>query len=161
MILRRRAVAPVIATLLMVAVAVAMSVIIFMWSQGFLSNASSAVGGQQGVQNQAVQSSISIEGVTASGTSLDVMVRNVGSVSVSLGSYVVVGLSSNVGFRIAALGQVSVLTQSPVFCATNLGKGSACRLTVAGLVGLTAGDVVTVKVTSVVGTFAQMGLTVP
>ena len=58
---RRRAVAPVLATILMIAVAVAMSVILFMWSQGFLNNTSSGTGAQQGAQNQAAQSSLSIE----------------------------------------------------------------------------------------------------
>jgi flagellin-like protein len=43
----RRAVSPVLATLMMVAVAVALSVIIFTWSQGFLSQTGEAASGQQ------------------------------------------------------------------------------------------------------------------
>ncbi len=57
----KRGVAPVLATLLMIAVAVAMSVIIFMWSQGFLSGTSGAAQSQTSQQNIAAQSSISIE----------------------------------------------------------------------------------------------------
>ena len=58
---KRKAVAPVLATLMMIAVAVAMSVIIFVWSQGFLSQTSAAAGGQQSQQNLAASSGISIE----------------------------------------------------------------------------------------------------
>jgi flagellin-like protein len=47
----RRAVSPVLATLMMVAVAVALSVIIFTWSQGFLSQTGEAASGQQAAQN--------------------------------------------------------------------------------------------------------------
>ena len=57
----KRGVAPVLATLLMIAVAVAMSVIIFMWSQGFLAGTSGAAQSQTSQQNIAAQSSISLE----------------------------------------------------------------------------------------------------
>ncbi|MBI2184250.1 MAG: hypothetical protein HYU39_04740 [Thaumarchaeota archaeon] len=96
------------ATLLMVAVAVAMSVIIFMWSQGFLAQTSEATGSQQGSQNQAAQSSISIESslfVAAASTDtnakpkITVIVRNVGAVAITLGSISITGVSSNVGFK--------------------------------------------------------------
>ena len=96
---KRKAVAPVLATLLMIAVAVAMSVIIFMWSQGFLSQTSSSTGSQQGAQNQAAQSSIAIESatfqlnttntgtnVTAATSGSTVIIRNVGAVAITLGS---------------------------------------------------------------------------
>src|SRR3990172_7857215 len=85
---KRKAVAPVLATLLMIAVAVAMSVIIFMWRKGFLSQTSSSTGSQQGAQNQAAQSSIAIEVATFDLTtnSSTVIVRNVGAVSISIGS---------------------------------------------------------------------------
>src|SRR3990172_11988450 len=102
---KRKAVAPVLATLLMIAVAVAMSVIIFMWSQGFLSQTSSSTGSQQGAQNQAAQSSVNIEtalfklnttNTYANGTEsnhgrMTLIVRNVGSVAVTVGSITVTG----------------------------------------------------------------------
>lgn len=106
----RKAVAPVLATLLMIAVAVSMSVIIFMWSQGFLANTSSSTGSQQGAQNQAAQSSISIEAITATPSgglsdgvvnhgNLTVFVRNVGAVQVTIASIILEGTSSNTGFN--------------------------------------------------------------
>jgi FlaG/FlaF family flagellin (archaellin) len=154
----RQAVAPVLATLLMIAVAVAMSVIIFMWSQGFLSQTSSATGGQQGAQNIAAQSSISIEMAVfttgANGTST-VIVRNVGSVSVTLGSIVVQGTSSNAGFKTA------VINTAPSCTPAAIPKGSACTLTVTGITNLASGDVVSTKVTTTAGTFAAAQFTVP
>src|SRR3990167_464512 len=95
---KRKAVAPVLATLLMIAVAVAMSVIIFMWSQGFLSQTSGSTGSQQGTQNQAAQSSINIEATVFNNTSATIIVRNVGAVAISIGSMTVTGISSNAGF---------------------------------------------------------------
>src|SRR3990172_7678831 len=98
---KRKAVAPVLATLLMIAVAVAMSVIIFMWSQGFLSQTSQSTGSQQGAQNQAAQSSITIEVATFQPTNstsvskASVIVRNVGAVAINIGSLTVTGISSN------------------------------------------------------------------
>ena len=151
----KKAVAPVLATLLMIAVAVAMSVIIFMWSQGFLSQTSTATGGQQGAQNQAAQSSIAIEDVifnTATNTS-QVIIRNVGAVSVNLGSMTAVGTSSNSGFT------GSDIISFPLN--TSLAKGVASIETTGNLASLTAGDVVTIKVTTTVGTFAQATFTVP
>jgi len=59
----RRAVSPVLATLLMIAVAVSMSVILFVWSQNFLASTSEAASSQQQAQNVAAQSSIAIESV--------------------------------------------------------------------------------------------------
>jgi flagellin-like protein len=100
----KKAVSPVLATLLMVAVAVSMSVIIFMWSQGFLSTTSEAASSQQQAQNVAAQSSIAIESVQftdaeywdedaspeTSGTlysdrAIKIVVRNVGSSKVTIG----------------------------------------------------------------------------
>jgi len=60
---RSKAVSPVLATLLMIAVAVSMSVILFMWSQNFLASTSQAASTQQQAQNVAAQSSIAIESV--------------------------------------------------------------------------------------------------
>ena len=110
---------------MMIAVAVAMSVIIFVWSQGFLSQTSSAAGGQQSQQNIAAQSSMSIEiatfttgnantgtqgaGYTCRGTNdgspkMTIVVRNVGTVAETLGTLVVTGTTSNAGFT----GQITI-----------------------------------------------------
>ncbi|MFQ6135048.1 MAG: archaellin/type IV pilin N-terminal domain-containing protein, partial [Nitrososphaerales archaeon] len=114
---KNQAVAPVLATLLMIAVAVSMSVIIFMWSQGFLSQTSESTGAQQGAQNVAAQSSIAIETVTFSGTTATVYFRNVGAVSITPSLLTAQGLSSNTGFTGTA-------TNSTNLTSGSLAKGS-------------------------------------
>ncbi len=152
---RNSAVAPVIATLLMVAVAVAMSVIIFMWSQSFLAQTSESTGSQQGSQNQAAQSSIAIETIVNNGNgTITVLVRNVGAISVNLGSITVSSLSSNAGFKGS-----NIKTSGYNDAALSKGEGTA-ELSGA-LTGLDSGDVITVKVTTEAGTFAQTAYTIP
>jgi len=186
----------------MIAVAVAMSVIIFMWSQGFLSQTSSATGGQQGAQNQAAQSSISIElgtftknstagWASGKGPQMQIVVRNVGAVAINIGSVTVSGISSNVGFKGSVITTISTGTVTPAtsdgttWTASPSGvaawttstpgyltipKGSALTITLTGTAApspavtktwLTSGDIVNIKVTTAVGTFAQAQFTVP
>lgn len=152
---RDRAVAPVLATLLMVAVAVAMSVIIFMWSQSFLAQTSESTGSQQGSQNQAAQSSIAIEAIVSNGNeTLTVLVRNVGAVSIELGSMTVYSLSSNAGYT----GSSIKITD---FNNPSLAKGEGTTELSKILTGLGPGDVLTIKVTTKAGTFAQSSVTIP
>jgi FlaG/FlaF family flagellin (archaellin) len=150
---RKKAVAPVLATLLMIAVAVAMSVIIFMWSQGFLSQTSESTGSQQGAQNQAAQSSVAIETITFSGTTATVYFRNVGSVSITPALLTAQGISSNSGFTGTATNSTNLTSGSIA-----KGAGSSNAMT---LSGLAAGDVVSFKITTTAGTFAQGTFTVP
>ncbi len=187
---KNKAVAPVLATLLMIAVAVAMSVIIFMWSQGFLAQTSESTGSQQGSQNQAAQSSIAIETVTGTPTSgtvgsntttLTVLARNVGAIAINVGSLTITGLSSNTRFNgsliaIATGDTTMAVTSSPtggwaaLASAEGLeavSKGGGIIITLTGTnLGpkqnqLAPGDVVTVKLTTDKGTFAQSSFTVP
>ena len=127
---KRKAVSPVLATLLMIAVAVALAVVIFTWSQGFLSSTSSAVGTEQGAQNIAAQSQIALENVipdkandspssNVTVAKFTVIVRNVGSVSVSLGTITIQGLPANSGMK----GTINILvgttgTDKPTVSAT-------------------------------------------
>jgi len=89
--LNRRAVSPVLATLLMIAVAVSMSVILFMWSQNFLASTSEAASSQQQAQNVAAQSSIAIESVQFTNDigngnkGMIMIVRNVGTAKIIIG----------------------------------------------------------------------------
>ncbi len=152
---KNQAVAPVLATLLMIAVAVSMSVIIFMWSQGFLSQTSESTGAQQGSQNQAAQSSIAVETVTFSGTTATVYFRNVGAVSITPALLTAQGLSSNTGFTGTATNS-SALVSGTGTLAKGIGGNEALTLS-----GLTSGDVLTFKITTTVGTFAQGTYTVP
>lgn len=131
------------------------------WSQGFLSQTSSAAGGQQGGQNQAAQSSVSLESATfATGLlpKVTLLIRNVGAVPVMLQSITLQGASSNRGFR-------SSMTDPNPSCmpSSGLEQGQTCTYTTttAYLAGMTGGDLINIRATTSVGTFAQAQYTVP
>jgi len=155
---KHKAVAPVLATLLMIAVAVAMSVILFMWSQGFLSNSSGAVGGQQGAQNQAAQSSVAISSATASdsSTAVSIVVTNVGAVKVALGSISITPASGNSGTWSSL---VDTTLGGCSKTSLNKGESTACSETLGA--NAKSGDTLNIKVTTQVGTFATSQYTVP
>jgi len=187
----KKAVSPVLATLMMVAVAVAMSVIIFTWSQGFLSQTGEAAQSGQEAQNIAAQSGILIEAVvlTPSGStangSATIYLRNVGGVAVMPGQIAVIGRSTNTGFNQSIPQLFTSGTTSYTYTytsgtnirplsinltpATPLSKSAGAIITVnfardnAAGKGwkLLSGDVITVKVTTTAGTFAQGTYTVP
>jgi len=213
----KRGVAPVLATLLMIAVAVAMSVIIFMWSQGFLSGTSGAAQSQTSQQNVAAQSSISLEtiafGLSPSGLKsvelddasppgglttddsdvlfsdqyIQLVVRNVGGIAVSLGGITING-------QIHQLSVLTVATDFPgIFPCTATCTASGSQSTVGSALAtyygangaqITAasgeitippkgfaivsvvfpwdlGSVTNIKVTTTAGTFAQQVTTSP
>ncbi len=106
-----------------------------------------------GSQNQADQSAIAIETVTFSGTTATVYFRNVGSVSITPALLTAQGMSSNSGFTGTATNSTSLTSGS-----LGKGLGSSNALT---LSGLTSGDIVTFKITTTAGTFAQSTYTVP
>ena len=187
----KKAVSPVLATLMMVAVAVAMSVIIFTRSQGFLSQTGEAAQAGQQAQNTAAQSGILIEAVvlTPSGStangSATIYLRNVGAVAVMPGQIAVIGRSTNTGFnqsipQLFTSGTTSYTytytsgaNTSPLLInltpATPLSKSAGAIITVnfakdnAAGKGwkLLSGDVIAIKVTTTAGTFAQGTYTVP
>ena len=83
----KRAVSPVIATLLMIAVAVAASVIVYVWSAGLLGTLMGGGGAQ-------VKEQVILEAYDWSNTaSLNVALRNVGSASVKVVAIYVGGIS--------------------------------------------------------------------
>jgi len=146
-------------------------------AQGFLSQLSSGTGGQQGAQNQAAQSSIAIDSASVRNGTVLIVIRNVGAVSVSIGSISLGGLQSNSGFRAEILvatppsGHVSIvasdgsswtITPSDGSSYQNIAKGSAFALTLQGPSAFAKpNDVLILKVKTTVGTFAQTQLTVP
>jgi len=161
----KKAVSPVLATLMMVAVAVAMSVIIFTWSQGFLSQTGEAAAGQQASQNVAAQSGILIESVTFSGVgggslTATVYVRNVGSVSVIPALAVASGRPGQGFTTVATAAQITSGTTISALGSLTLDKGAGACIQFT-LTGLKSGDVVSFKVTTTSGTFAQATYTVP
>ena len=149
----RRAVSPVLATLMMVAVAVAMSVIIFTWSQGFLSQTGEAASAQQAAQNVAAQSGILIEAVTFSGSNqIIAYVRNVGAATVTVDSAEVV---------IRTAGATKVDVQTSLGKSIDPRDAESVTITLSGGITFSSGDVVTVKLITTVGTFAQATYIVP
>jgi flagellin-like protein len=155
----RRAVSPVLATLMMVAVAVALSVIIFTWSQGFLSQTGEAAQSGQQAQNIAAQSGILIESVTFTTNndnvpddSMTILIRNVGSVTVEPALAIATGRPTNSGFT----GSATTTTFTP----SSLPKGGSATATISSVL-IKSGDVITVKVTTTAGTFAQATYIVP
>jgi flagellin-like protein len=147
----RRAVSPVLATLMMVAVAVAMSVIIFTWSQGFLSQTGEAASGQQAQQNIAAQSGIAIDGVTFNMTSrtATVYVRNVGTVTITPAKVIATNLSTR-----------EQVTNSTSFNPASLNPGEGASVDV-NFSNLDSGNIVIFRVTTTKGTFAQATYVVP
>jgi len=163
----KRAVSPVLATLMMVAVAVAMSVIIFTWSQSFLSQTSEAASGQQAAQNLAAQSGILIESATFDVTNdyAIVYVRNVGATSIDIGTALATGKTGQ-GFQTSSTTAQFDEDLDGTFNESGedglgIGKGSAVAIKITTLTGLERGDVVTFKITTKAGTFAQATYIVP
>lgn len=154
-------------------------------SPAFLTLTPTSAGGQQGSQNQAAQSSITIETATfVTGTTsakMTLIVRNVGAVPVTLASISVTSASSNLGFRgdilvaIPLSGSVTVLASEGIAWAVspsgvssyqNSPKGSAIAVTFEGPASpgntkLAPGDSISIKVVTTVGTFATSQFTVP
>jgi flagellin-like protein len=151
----KSAVSPVLATLMMVAVAVALSVIIFTWSQGFLSQTGEAASGQQAAQNIAAQSGILIESATFSGVggaspTATVYVRNVGTTTVTVDSAQMV-------IRSGASSRIEI----PSLTSTSISPRESESITLSNFGSLSSGDVVTIKLITTVGTFAQATFMVP
>jgi len=126
---RRKALSPVIATLLMVAIAVAAAIITYVWSMGLL-------GGLMGTGGQQTKEQLIMEAYdwTTSGT-LKLVVRNVGSSSVTVASIYLEG--KNIGNY-----------------TTNIAIGSTSAFTISGLSGYSNGASYVAKlVTATGGTF--------
>lgn len=126
----KRAVSPVIATLLMIAIAVAASIIVYVWSIGLL-------GGLMGGGGSQVKEQIIMEAydwTSGAGSTPKVVLRNVGSTAVTLAS--------------AYIGGTSVTG----FPTTQLNPGVAtAQFTLSGFSGSTAGVAYTVKFVTTTG----------
>ncbi len=125
----RRAVSPVIATLLMIAVAVAASVIVYVWSIGLL-------GGLMGGGGSQVKQQVIMEAYNwSNSTSLTFTLRNVGSSSVTVSAVYLSGtlISSTSLSQVIAIGN----TWTPA--------------AFTGLSGYTAGAAYSLKVVSSTG----------
>lgn len=120
---KRSGVSALISTLLLVAIAVTLSVALFVSTTGYLSGLTSSIGNAQPGQNRAAQTIISIENTvskayTTNFTSnpsngyVELFVRNVGGVSLTLGSVAVTAPPTNGGQNKSFLSVLSAGTWS-------------------------------------------------
>jgi len=133
-----RAISPVIATLLMIAIAVVASLVVYAWVMGYMSFTTSKTG-----------KAITIQSVSApaGSTQMDIYVQNVGDSSVTF----VTGSCLYVNGAITG----SSATPSP------LTAGSTAKITTTLNPAAASGAVYNIKVTTQDGTFNQMTYTVP
>jgi archaeal type IV pilus assembly protein PilA len=134
-----RAISPVIATLLMIAIAVVASLVTYAWVMGYMS-----------FQTEKTGKAIQIQSATYSGTSGDVFtvyVQNVGDSPVSLsgGLYINGGLATSITIKDTSGATITSIAEgsTAVFSGTTTSLG----------VGVQS---VTIKVTTTDGTFSEM-----
>ena len=113
--LSKRAVSPVIATLLMIAIAVAASIIVYVWSIGLLGGLMGGGGGQQTAEQLIMEA---YDGVTAAGAK--VTVRNVGTKAITVAAGYVNGKIDS-GFTASTLIDVGTSKQFTLALALNPG----------------------------------------
>jgi flagellin-like protein len=171
----KKAVSPVLATLLMIAVAVSMSVILFMWSQNFLATTGEVVAGQQAVLTRVAQSSIALESVSfKSSTQMEVIARNVGGAKLNIGGIYINGLPIDTSYSTstatpfptgtAALwyafneDNTQITSALDITTGTVPTRGYALIKVNFGSSYITLGTNYTIKVTTTVGTFAETTL---
>ncbi|MEM2228014.1 MAG: archaellin/type IV pilin N-terminal domain-containing protein [Candidatus Bathyarchaeia archaeon] len=106
--LNRKAVSPVIATLLMIAIAVAASILVYVWSMGL-------VGSLQGTGGQQTREQLIMEAYVATATPIRLYLRNVGPTTSVVSAVYIEGVpaSSFSGTITYAPGSTGVLTVSP------------------------------------------------
>lgn len=103
--LNRKAVSPVIATLLMIAIAVAAAILVYVWSMGL-------IGGLTGGGGQQVKEQLMMDAYAWPTTGLTMYMRNVGSTDITIAAIYVQGVVASTGLSITvpvqALSQVTV-----------------------------------------------------
>jgi FlaG/FlaF family flagellin (archaellin) len=125
------AISPIISVLLMIAIAVVASLVVYAWVMGY-------IGYQTGKTGDAVQ----IQSVNMAGDSLStVYLQNTGSTTVTVNPFVFVN------------GQEYAATLNP---ATPLAEGSTSTITLSTPPTLTSGQMYTIKVTVTGGTYGQI-----
>jgi flagellin-like protein len=129
--LNRKAISPVIATLLMIAIAVAASILVYVWSMGL-------VGSLQGTGGQQTREQLIMEAYVATNTAKDetwiLYMRNVGPTTVKVAAVYIEGISA--GF-------------SPTDFSLN--PGDSDQLTVTLPMAVNPGSAYTVKIVTVSG----------
>jgi flagellin-like protein len=127
--LNRKAISPVIATLLMIAIAVAASILVYVWSMGL-------VGSLQGTGGQQTREQLIMEAYNAASTAQNqiwtLYMRNVGPTKVAVAAVYIEGTSAN-------------------FVPFSLDPGSSGILSVSLPINVKPGAAYTVKVVTVSG----------
>jgi len=172
--MKRKAVSPVLAVLLMIAVSVALSVVMFTWSQGFLSNQVSAVDSQTSEVSTASQSRVMIELAYADSSSdkVIIFVRNIGTITTEIGSVIIEGHPNNYGFKdrwvVLVDGSLtkmpSGISVSPDSASSyTLQKGASLKIEIdkgSTSADIQSGDYLLVEIHTKSGNVAQYGFTV-
>jgi len=105
--LNRKAISPVIATLLMIAIAVAASILVYVWSMGL-------VGSLQGTGGQQTREQLIMEAYVATATPFTLYIRNVGPTTSVIAAVYVEGISASFGGSITyAPGSTGTLIVTP------------------------------------------------
>jgi len=104
---RRKALSPVIATLLMVAIAVAAAIITYVWSMGLL-------GGLMGTGGAQTKEQLIVENYKWNGTGLYYTVRNVGSANVEIAAHYLEGVKQTAaGTNVVNVGSFQDFSLTP------------------------------------------------
>ena len=91
---RRKAVSPVIATLLMIAIAVAAAILVYVWSMGLVGSLQ-GTGGQQTREQLIMEAYVATN--TASGSAWTLYMRNVGPTTLTIAAVYVEGTAASKG----------------------------------------------------------------
>ena len=141
--LNKKGISPVIAVLLLIVIAVAAAILVYVWLSGYMGTLQSQAGTQQ------VQERIKIEGVKISSNQIEaIYIRNIGDVSVTIDAIYLLDSSGNIKGVKTGIG--ATILSASVYEATTADFGSS-----AGEVGgatLTAGNTYIIKVVTSRGT---------
>ncbi|RLE95487.1 MAG: flagellar biosynthesis protein FlaG [Thermoprotei archaeon] len=136
--MNKKGVSPVIATLLLIIIAVAAAVLTYLWITGYLGTV------QQQGGTESLQEKIRIEGVSYSGGTLYIYVRNIGDVRTVIGAVYVLDHTGTVRWSRTGL-------------STTINPGTQATFTVS--VSLRDGETYVVKVVSQSGVEADYTFT--
>jgi flagellin-like protein len=105
--LNRKAVSPVIATLLMIAIAVAAAILVYVWSMGL-------IGSLQGTGGQQTREQLIMEAYVATTSPLTLYIRNVGPTTSVVSAVYIEGVEATIGGVTSyAPGSTGTLTITP------------------------------------------------
>jgi flagellin-like protein len=140
---KRRGVSPVIATLLLIVIAVAAAVLTYIWVTGYMGKVTGTV---EQTSTQQLQEKIKINAVSVSGTTVTLSVSNIGDTDVTIsGAYVL------------TQGGTSVCSSSP---STSISKGGTQDVPISSC-SLTSGTTYIAKAVTSKGTEATYTFTAP